>query len=158
MFGVSLTKIKMEEAKLYLAMQQEAFRPLYERYRDEGSPFLEPLSKMEARLENPIVDSYWIWEGEARAGSIWVIRQGVWDFAFYLARLFILPKLQGRGLAQAAIRLVEEMYGPGRWGVDTIAEEPGNCYLYEKMGYHPTGRLQPVNERLTLIFYEKTVE
>ena len=39
-----------------------------------------------------------------------------------------------------------------------IAEEPGNCYLYEKMGYHPTGRLQPVNERLTLIFYEKTVE
>ena len=31
MFGVSLTKIKMEEAALLLEMQKEAFRPLYER-------------------------------------------------------------------------------------------------------------------------------
>lgn len=137
-------------------MQREAFQPLYEKYQDEGSPFLESYVRAKARLVDHTVTTYWIWDGEVRAGSICVIRRE--EGAFYLGRLFILPALQGRGLAQAAIRIAEELCGPGKWGVDTIAEEPGNCHLYEKMGYRPTGRLQPINERLTLIFYEKTVE
>ena len=41
------------------------------------------------------------------------------------------------------------------WELSTILEEKGNCYLYEKLGYHPTGKTQVINDRLTLIFYEK---
>ena len=33
--------------------------------------------------------------------------------------------------------------------------EKGNCYLYEKMGYHKTGQTHEINERLTLVFYKK---
>lgn len=35
-------------------------------------------------------------------------------------------------------------------------EEKGNCRLYEKLGYRDTGKREIVNERMTLIYYEKT--
>lgn len=41
------------------------------------------------------------------------------------------------------------------WELDTILQEPENCYLYEKMGYCQTGKIKVINERLTLAFYEK---
>lgn len=40
-------------------------------------------------------------------------------------------------------------------GLDTILQEKGNCYLYEKMGYRKTGKTEKINDRLTLVFYEK---
>lgn len=39
--------------------------------------------------------------------------------------------------------------------VDTILQEAGNCYLYEKMGYHRSGRQTEVNEKMTIVGYEK---
>ena len=34
-------------------------------------------------------------------------------------------------------------------------QEQKNCYLYEKLGYRKTGKTQIINEKLTLVFYEK---
>ena len=42
-----------------------------------------------------------------------------------------------------------------RWFLDTIKEEAGNCHLYEKIGYKKTGKSEAVNEKMTLVFYEK---
>ena len=42
-----------------------------------------------------------------------------------------------------------------RWRLDTIEEEAGNCHLYEKIGYRRTGENKVINEKMTLIFYEK---
>lgn len=36
-----------------------------------------------------------------------------------------------------------------------LNQEEGNCYLYEKMGYHRTGKTKAINDKLTLVFYEK---
>ena len=47
------------------------------------------------------------------------------------------------------------MHGDDNWELDTILQEPKNCHLYEKMGYRQTGRTEVINERLTLVFYEK---
>ncbi len=35
-------------------------------------------------------------------------------------------------------------------------KQAGKSYLYEKMGYVNTGRIKSINERLTLVYYEKT--
>ena len=43
------------------------------------------------------------------------------------------------------------------WKLDTIKQEPRNCHLYEKCGFVRTGQEEVVNERLTLVFYEKHV-
>lgn len=43
------------------------------------------------------------------------------------------------------------------WELRTIREETRNCYFYEKMGYRLTGVSQPLNERATLVSYQKSV-
>lgn len=54
-----------------------------------------------------------------------------------------------------AILLCEEIHGKENWELETILQEEKNCYLYEKMGYNQTGKTKMINERLTLVFYEK---
>lgn len=66
-----------------------------------------------------------------------------------------MPEYQGQGIAQEAIRLCEVLHGKEQWGLDTILQESKNCHLYEKMGYKKTGKTKVINERLTLVFYEK---
>ena len=66
-----------------------------------------------------------------------------------------MKEFRGRGYAQKAIQLAEEIHGSSRWELDTILQEKGNCHLYEKMGYYQTGETRVINERMTLIFYKK---
>lgn len=66
-----------------------------------------------------------------------------------------LPEFQGRGIAQEAIRLCEEIHGKREWELETILQEKKNCHLYEKMGYRNTGKTEVINEKLTLVFYVK---
>ncbi|MDE6739198.1 MAG: GNAT family N-acetyltransferase, partial [Lachnospiraceae bacterium] len=72
-----------------------------------------------------------------------------------ISPLFILPEFRGQGIAQKAIRMCEELHGSEGWELETIRQEPKNCYLYEKMGYRRTGEEKLINEKLTLVFYEK---
>lgn len=51
--------------------------------------------------------------------------------------------------------MCEEIHGTEDWELDTILQEPKNCHLYEKLGYRQTGKKRVINERLTLVFYEK---
>ena len=72
-----------------------------------------------------------------------------------LGPLYVLPEHWGQGIAQRAIRLVEDIHGGQGWLLDTIEQEPANCHLYEKMGYRRTGGRRVVNERMTLVDYRK---
>ena len=36
-----------------------------------------------------------------------------------------------------------------------ILQEKGNLHLYEKLGYHQTGKIENINERMDIVFYEK---
>ena len=72
-----------------------------------------------------------------------------------ISPIFIMEEYRGNGYAQEAIRLAEEIHGAGNWELDTILQEKGNCYLYEKMGYRQTGKTEVVNDKMTLVFYKK---
>ena len=73
-----------------------------------------------------------------------------------MSPIFVLPEYQGRGIAQAVFQLIEKRYYDARiWELDTVLQEAGNCYLYEKLGYKKTGKRQIVNSRMTLVSYEK---
>ena len=69
--------------------------------------------------------------------------------------IFIMKEHRGKGYAQAAMRAAEELHGAENWALDTILQEKGNCHLYEKMDYRRTGEEQVINERMTIIGYEK---
>ncbi len=56
-------------------------------------------------------------------------------------------------------KIIEEKYKPENgWILDTILQEAGNCYLYEKIGYKKTGRIDNINKKMDIVHYEKNME
>lgn len=88
-------------------------------------------------------------------GAIRVVDKKEAGKAKRISPIFIMKEYRGKGYAQEAMRAVEEIHGENDWELDTILQEKGNCYLYEKMGYYQTGKTEEINERLTLVFYKK---
>ncbi len=77
---------------------------------------------------------------------------------FYISPIFILPTYQNKGIAYTVIQLLFEKYKQAvAWRLDTILQEKGNCHLYEKCGFVRVGEEKKVNEKMTLIDYEKEV-
>lgn len=153
---VGLVKAKRKDARQIQKMQVEAFMPLYEIYRDDGSPALEALPVVCAKMEQEGSAYYLIQYDGRSVGAVRVI--GLGEARCRIAPLFILPQYQNKGVAQMAMTLVEEMYTDIKvWELDTILQEQGNCYFYEKLGYKRTGWSKTINERMTLIGYEKRI-
>lgn len=153
---VTLLRANIDNAKELHAMQVEAFKELLEKYQDfDTSPGSERMEKVEARLKQDFTFYYFICIGQQKVGAIRIVDKKETGNHKRISPLFVLPEYQGKGIAQKAIRLCEEIHGNGNWELDTILQEPKNCHLYEKMGYHQTGKTEVINERLTLISYEK---
>ena len=153
---IRLLRAGVEDVKELHAMQVESFRELFEKYQDfDTSPANESLEKVEARLKQDFTYFYFICIGIQKAGAIRVVDKKENGKNKRISPIFVLPEFQGQGIAQKAIRLCEEIHGKEAWELDTILQEPQNCHLYEKMGYRQTGKTEVINERLTLVFYEK---
>ena len=156
---IELLRADVNDAKEIHAMQIESFKELLEKYRDfDTSPGNEIAERVEARLKQDFTYYYFICVGAQKAGAIRIVDKKEDGKNKRISPLFVLPEFQGRGIAQEAIRLCEEIHGSKNWELDTILQEPKNCYLYEKMGYRQTGKTEVINERLTLVFYEKNIE
>ncbi len=153
---VTLLRANIDNAKELHAMQIEAFKELLYKYQDfDTSPANETVEKVETRLKQDFTFFYFICIGQQKVGAIRIIDKKEDGKNKRISPIFILPAFQGKSIAQKAIRLCEEMHGNENWELDTILQEPENCHLYEKMGYRQTGKTKVINERLTLIFYEK---
>lgn len=154
---VKLIRANVDDAKELHAMQVKSFRELLEKYQDfDTSPANESVEKVEARLKQEFTYFYFICLGTQKVGAIRIVDKKETGKNKRISPVFILPEFQGQGIAQKAIRLCEEMHGKENWELDTILQEPKNCYLYEKMGYRQTGKTEVINERLTLVFLSKS--
>lgn len=157
MVDVKLLRADIDDAREIHTMQVEAFAALLEKYQDfDTNPASESVEKVAARLRQDVTYYYFICMGQQKVGAVRVVEQKERGKNRRISPIFILPEFRNKGIAQEAIRLCEEMHGSENWELDTILQEPGNCHLYEKMGYRQTGRTQVVNEKLTLVFYEKS--
>lgn len=153
---VELIKATVDDAERIWKMQVEAFLPLLEKYRDnDTNPASEPLSSVKERLEQSFTYYYYIKVDNEIVGALRVVDDGKLDFRKKLSPIFVLPKFQGQGIAQRAIRKSEELHGSDNWELATILQEKGNCHLYEKTGYRRTGEIKVINEKMTLVFYQK---
>ena len=154
--AVELVRVGIEDAENLWKMQVRSFAALYEKYQDtETSPATERVEKIEARLNQPFTYYYYIKDDGVTVGAIRVIDTKSNDDPKRISPIFILPEYRNRKYAQAAIVKAEEIHGNSKWELDTILQETGNCYLYEKMGYYQTGKTEIINEKLTLVFYKK---
>ena len=153
---LTLIRATLEDADLIWQMQRAAFQPLLEKYQDfDLNPAAEPVDKVIMRLKQPFTYYYLIQSDSHSIGAIRVVDKREPGKRKRISPLFILPQHQGRGFAQQAILAAERLHGSHGWELDTIAQEAGNCHLYEKLGYRATGAAARINDRMTLILYEK---
>ena len=151
---IQLAKVPLEEAEQLWRMQRLAFSELLAKYQDrETNPACQTLERVWEKVTQADSFFYWIkWEEEP-VGGIRIFARA--NESKRISPLFVLPKYRNRGIAQRAVRLAEELYGGKDWVLGTILQEKGNCHLYEKMGYRPTGEMKEINDKMTLIFYKK---
>ena len=136
-------------------MQVEAFKGLLETYQDyDLSPAAEGPEKVMARFEQPWTTYFFIVADGVNVGAVRVVDKKDGSRK-RISPIFVMPDQRGLGYAQAAILEVEKIYGADNWCLDTILQEKGNLHLYEKMGYHRTGRIEHINDRMDIVFYEK---
>lgn len=148
-------RASLADAKKIWNMQKEAFAELFEKYQDfETSPAAEPLEKTIFRLKQPETYFYMIQLDGQAVGAVRVVDSGD-ENRKRISPIFILPEFRNMGIAQKAIKAIEEIHGSKNWELDTIMQEKENCHLYEKMGYRTTGETKMINDKLTLVFYQK---
>lgn len=153
---MKLIRIAIEDAHKLWEMQVEAFYELYQKYQDtETSPVTETVDRIVIRLQQPFTYYYYIQENGMNMGAVRVVDKKENDIPKRISPIFIMPQYRNQGIAQKSIHAVEEVHGSSNWELNTILQERGNCYLYEKMGYHQTGKTKIINDRMTLVFYKK---
>lgn len=154
--NITLQLAEETDAAAIHRLQIAAFKPLLEKYHDyETSPGNEPVEKTVSRLKNPNSRYFKILADGNIAGAIHIVRKEI-KGSLWISPIFIAPAFQGNGIAQLAMKLAEEVFEADRiWELSTLAEETGNCYLYEKLGYKRTSRVEPINENATLVYYKK---
>jgi GNAT superfamily N-acetyltransferase len=152
---ISLFKAGLNEASMIHKMQIKAFMPLLNQYQDyETSPANETVERIIDRLKQSYTDYYIIENSNAPVGAIRIVRKE--NSTFRVSPVFILPEHQGKGFAQIVFSMIEDIYNDAVvWELDTILQEQGNCYLYEKFGYQKTGGIKEINEKMTIVYYEK---
>ena len=151
---IDLIRASLKDTKEIWEMQVKSFGELLDKYQDfETNPASEPISNIEIRLKQNFTFFYFICIDNKKVGAIRIIDHK--EENKRISPIFILPKYRNKGIAQSVIKICEEIHGNNNWELSTILQEKGNCYLYEKLGYRPTGKTQVINDKLALIFYEK---
>lgn len=153
--NITLHGAGVNDAEELLAMQKEVFMPLYIKYEDdETSPANQTMHRFLNRFD--IGDYYKIFCDSDLVGSVFVYEKAAGIMRFHIIN--ILQEYQNRGITQEVMKRLEFMYPEAvSWELDTILSEKRNCYLYEKMGYVQSGKMQAINDKLTLVSYRKLV-
>lgn len=154
--GIDLKQAKLKDLNTILQMQKEAFAELFDKYQDtETSSATENYEKILFRFNQPETTYYFIMADNVKVGVIRIVdcKDGITRKR--ISPIFIMLEYRNKGYAQQAIKEAERIHGKQHWKLDTILQEKGNCYLYEKLGYHQTGKTEQINEKMTIVFYEK---
>lgn len=152
---VELRRAEEKDADTIWKLQREAFAELLEKYQDyDTSPANEAIERIITKLKQPYSYFYYIMDGNKVVGVIRVVDKKDGSRK-RISPIFIKQEERNRGYGQAAIKKAEGIHGQDHWKLATILQEEGNCYLYEKMGYHKTGQTTTINDKMTIVGYEK---
>lgn len=153
--NIELVRISIDDADKLWTMQIKAFQSLLEKYQDfETSPANETKEKIKTKLLQEYTFFYYIYQDGDIVGAIRVTDRKDGSRK-RVAPVFVLEEFRNKGIAQKAFYEIERIHGKDNWELDTIFQEKGNCYLYEKLGYTKTGELERVNDKMDIVRYIK---
>lgn len=153
--SVELILAKRDDMETVWKMQVEAFSELLEKYQDyDLSPATESFDKVMEKFEQPWTSYYFIVADSVKVGAMRIVNKNDGSRK-RISPLWIMPQFRNKGYAQKAMLEAERIHGSDNWCLDTIFQEKGNLHLYEKLGYHRNGKMEHINERMDIVFYEK---
>ena len=161
---VSIKRTEPSEADALAQIQKAAFKPLYDRYCEPGNPYLRGAEDILRRL-NKSNRYYTILYGDKAVGGIFYRLRGkrshteeIAPGEYYLARVFIHPDYQNRGIAKTAILLCEKEFPDAKvYYVDFPVDLDKNRKCYENAGYCDTGKRICVEGAPELAVFKKAV-
>ena len=158
-FGVVIMKIiefKANDIDTVFEIQQAAYKPLYEKYHDDDTnPYMERKEITLQKYTRTGTKGYIFYKDDVPVGSVRINLDSE-NSSARVSALGVMPKYQGQGIARKALLEIERIHSDvEKWCLDTILQEEGNCHLYEKIGYKRTGKVERINEKMTLVYYEK---
>lgn len=152
---IYLSKAVFSDCEQIHEIQVSAFTKLLEKYRDYATnPASEALEKIQYKFNQPFTDYYFIMQSDTKVGVIRVVKLS--NTNYRISPISIMPEFQNRGYAQIAMLELEKLYPyVNNWQLDTIKQESKLCYLYEKLGYKPTGKEEQIKDGMTIVYYQK---
>ena len=144
--SISLRITALSEVETLLQIQKAAFQPLYEKFHDEGNPFLRGAEDILWRFnknnryftilyENKIVGGIF-YRVNGRLSPNVDLKAG----EYYLGRIYIHPDYQNKGIARKAILMCEKEFPDAKtYYVDFPKELEKNRRCYESAGYVDSG-------------------
>lgn len=162
--SVSIRLTEPSEAELLSQIQKAAFEPLYAKYHDEGNPFLRGAEDILCRL-NKRNRYFTIMYDDRIVGGIFYRLYGkrsptekIADGEYYLARVYIHPDYQSKGIAGEALLLCEKEFPDAKfYYVDFPKDMDKNRRCYSNAGYQDTGE-SILSNKPVLSLYRKTVK
>ena len=152
---MELVRAHVNDCDKIWSMQKEAFSDLLNKYQDyETSPGNESRERIQMKSLQEFTYFYYIFDENVLVGAIRVVDKQDGSRK-RIAPIFIMKQFRNRGYAQNAFGEVEKIHGCNNWKLDTILQESGNGYLYEKLGYKKTGVIENINDKMDLVYYEK---
>ena len=153
--SITLVKATESDIKEIWEMQVEAFKSLLEKYQDyDMSPATESYENVLNKYKQPWTSYYFITRNNEKVGVVRIIDRKDGSRK-RIAPIWIMPAYRNQGLAQLAMREVEKIYGSHHWQLDTILQEQGNIYLYEKLGYKRTGEIENIKDGMDIVYLYK---
>ena len=153
-------KIVLEKAtecdmKEIWKMQVEAFKSLLEKYQDyDMSPATESYENLLNKFKQPWTKYFFIVRNGEKIGAVRVTDKKDGSRK-RIAPLWIMTSYRNQGLTQLAIKELEKLYGSSHWELDTILQEKGNIYLYEKLGYRRIDKIEHIKDGMDIVFFQK---
>ena len=162
--SISIRKTIAGEAEKLSQIQKAAFLPLYEKYHDEGNPYLRGPEDILRRL-NKNNRYFTILYDEKIVGGIFYRCKGkrspwaeIGDGEYYLARIYVHPEYQNKGIAREAILLCEQEFPDAKaYYVDFPEDMDKNRRCSEIAGFSDTGERICEEGAPVLAMYRKTV-
>lgn len=153
---IELSPATENDAPLIHDIKYKAFLPLYEKYQDdETNPVKDSLERTIELINQEDTDYLIIKYKKVPVGAVRIVHDNFG--AYRISPLFILPEYQNIGIGNTALQLVFETYPEAVvWRLETILQETGNCHLYEKSGFTRTSYENKINNKMTLVGYEKS--
>lgn len=164
MMNLSIKITSVSEAEKLSQIQKAAFKPLYEKFHDEGNPFLRGSEDILRRLNKFNRHFTILLDGEIVGGVFYRLygkrspTEEIGEHEYYLARIFIHPNYQNKGIASKAILLCEREFADAEfYYVDFPEVMEKNRRCYENAGYCDTGERIVMESAPVLAMFKKTI-